>query len=68
MATSDFIDEVIAATTGPMDTGLRSYARTTAEYVEQHAPAGPGQEPQQARSSGYGYASPGRGVSGESVN
>lgn len=67
MATNEFFEEVWAATTGPMDTGLRSFARSTSEFVEQHAPAGPGQETTE-RKSGYGYASPGRGVSGESVN
>lgn len=50
----------------PMDDSLRSFAREAAEYAERHAPAGPGAD-QPDRRSGT-YSSPGRGVSGESVN
>lgn len=65
MPVGEFFEEVVMATTGPVDTGVRSFARETSEYVEQNAPAGP-QSAGQPR--GSGYSSPGRGVSGESVN
>lgn len=62
----EFFGQVINATTAPMDEGLRAHARATAEYVEEHAVTGP-LPPSGPRTSG-GYSSPGRGVSGESVN
>lgn len=49
-----------------MDDSLRSFAREAYHYAEQHAPVS-GPAPSPDRRSGV-YPTPGRGVSGESVN
>lgn len=67
MAFGDFLEEVLEATSGPLDDSLRTHAREMSLFVEQHAPTGSAPV-QPARRSGFGYSSPGRGVSGESVN